>query len=162
MSVPHWLIMLEYERQATARAIASLRTVPMTPAEHPDSARARGVLAHAIMARHEWLSRLGAIEKRAWVMFPDWTIDQLETDAARLDAAWSAYLVGLDEAALARVVVYHAFDGTGYSSTVAEVLTHVFNHSTYHRGQVAMLVKQAGGQPASTDFIALTRKRLQA
>jgi uncharacterized damage-inducible protein DinB len=47
-----------------------------------------------------------------------------------------------------------------YASTIHEVLTHVFNHSTYHRGQIARIVHEQGGQRASTDFIAFSRKQV--
>ena len=33
------------------------------------------------------------------------------------------------------------------------VLRHVVNHGSYHRGQIASLVKRAGGTPAATDLV---------
>ena len=42
-------------------------------------------------------------------------------------------------------------------ATLDDILIHVFNHSTYHRGQVARLVTDAGGQRALTDYIAFFR-----
>ena len=40
--------------------------------------------------------------------------------------------------------------GTEY--TLEALIQHVMNHSTYHRGQVALLLRQAGHQPPATDF----------
>lgn len=149
--------MLAYETDATAKAAASIDSIPTD--RHGDAAvaKARGILAHLQSARHVWLARLGFIAPRAWEMFPDWTTAQTLADAARLDADWARYLATLQDADLDRRIEYRTLDGTPVSSTVGEILTHVFNHSTYHRGQVAMLVSQCGGQRPVTDFIAFSR-----
>lgn len=51
-------------------------------------------------------------------------------------------------------------EGVKYESTVLDILTHVVNHSTYHRGQIASLIAATGTKPAVTDYIALTRRNL--
>lgn len=156
--IAHHLGMLEFERWANAKVIASLRSVPESRRGDAAFAKARGILAHNQMARRMWLSRLGAVEEPTWVMFPDWSIEQIEQEAAALDAAWAAFLKGLDDAGLARPVRYSSTEGKAWESSVAEILTHVHNHSTYHRGQVAMLVTSVGGERAGTDHIGMTRR----
>ena len=64
----------------------------------------------------------------------------------------------MDDAKLAMSVRYHSNEGTPWVSTVEEIVTHVLNHSTYHRGQISMLVQAAGGERATTDFIGITRR----
>ena len=46
-------------------------------------------------------------------------------------------------------------------ATLLAILTQLYGHSLYHRGQIAMLVKQAGGQPAMTDFVYWCREKIQ-
>jgi uncharacterized damage-inducible protein DinB len=36
--------------------------------------------------------------------------------------------------------------------SLAHLMQHVANHSTYHRGQVALMLRQLGAEPAATDF----------
>jgi uncharacterized damage-inducible protein DinB len=48
-------------------------------------------------------------------------------------------------------------DGSAQSSSLPDIITHVCNHGTYHRGQVAKSLKAAGIQPVSTDFIVFSR-----
>lgn len=153
-----WRRVLAAEKAANERTLAGLRSVPGS--EHGSEAfrRACGRMAHNQMARHVWLARIGFIEHRPWEMFPAWSIDQIAADAARLDRDWSGYLDTLDDAGLAAEVDYTSTDGVRWRSTVDEILTHVHNHSTYHRGQIAMLIKQCGGAPQPTDYIALTRR----
>ncbi len=35
---------------------------------------------------------------------------------------------------------------------LAHLMQHLANHSTYHRGQVALMMRQLGAQPVATDF----------
>jgi uncharacterized damage-inducible protein DinB len=51
-------------------------------------------------------------------------------------------------------------DATTY--TLSELVQHALNHSTYHRGQVALLIRQLGHVPPFTDyhdFLAEARAR---
>ena len=43
--------------------------------------------------------------------------------------------------------------GTVHTATCAQTILQVASHSTYHRGQVAIQVRQLGGEPALTDLI---------
>lgn len=36
--------------------------------------------------------------------------------------------------------------------SLAHLMQHMANHSTYHRGQVALMMRQLGAQPVATDF----------
>ena len=40
----------------------------------------------------------------------------------------------------------------GTEVTLAHLMQHLVNHSTYHRGQVATMIRQLGAQPLATDF----------
>jgi uncharacterized damage-inducible protein DinB len=44
-------------------------------------------------------------------------------------------------------------DGTQYKQPIWQMLLHVFNHATYHRGQVVNMLRQLGvDKIPSTDF----------
>jgi uncharacterized damage-inducible protein DinB len=36
--------------------------------------------------------------------------------------------------------------------SLGQLMQHLVNHSTYHRGQVALMMRQLGAQPSATDF----------
>jgi uncharacterized damage-inducible protein DinB len=81
--------------------------------------------------------------------------------ASRLDElalAWSDYLRGLTAQGLAREVAYTNSKGERWSNSVADVLTHVVLHSSYHRGQIASLLGRAGESAAYTDYIEWVRR----
>ena len=41
---------------------------------------------------------------------------------------------------------------------IEDILAQLFGHSWYHRGQIALLVRAAGGEPAVTDLIYWSRE----
>jgi uncharacterized damage-inducible protein DinB len=56
------------------------------------------------------------------------------------------------------VFEYQSLDAGRFRNTIADVLAQLYGHSWYHRGQIAMLVRTAGGQPAVTDLIYWCRE----
>jgi uncharacterized damage-inducible protein DinB len=57
------------------------------------------------------------------------------------------------------MIFYKNSSGNKYENTIREIITHVINHSTYHRGQIAMELRSLGVDPPQTDYIAYCRTR---
>ena len=60
---------------------------------------------------------------------------------------------------LARHREIRTIDGTPYTHPLWQMMQHLANHSTYHRGQVTTLLRQLGFKPVSTDLIRFYRER---
>jgi uncharacterized damage-inducible protein DinB len=154
----------DYEKDAHEKTLASLEALTPAQKESHEYAKASGLLAHIVLARWLWLTRLGIVAPgNAPTSDDDYFPTGVTTEdlRRRLDAmqqAWSRYLATLDDDALANVFRYHALDGPEFTNTVEEVLTQLFGHSWYHRGQIASLVRAAGGDPAATDLIYWARR----
>jgi uncharacterized damage-inducible protein DinB len=88
-------------------------------------------------------------------------------DVASVRGAWSeleanvrAFLAGLGEAGITRVFEYRLLNGSEGSSPFWQMLQHVVNHASYHRGQVTTMLRQLGAQPGkSMDLIAYYRTK---
>ena len=91
-------------------------------------------------------------------MWPEFTLEACEREAAELPVLWKNYLAGKSEADLAAPVTYQNSKGETWSSRKDEILMHLITHSAYHRGQVAAAVRAAGFTPAYTDFIHSIRQ----
>ena len=63
----------------------------------------------------------------------------------------------LSERNLDEIIVYRNSKGDEFQNSIREIFFHFINHSTYHRGQIAMLMKQAGLEPINTDYIFYKR-----
>ncbi|PYO45862.1 MAG: hypothetical protein DMD72_14120, partial [Gemmatimonadetes bacterium] len=59
--------------------------------------------------------------------------------------------------ALERGITYRNSAGDQFTSTLEDILTHVMMHGSYHRGQVASLIRAAGDTPSPTDYIFFAR-----
>jgi uncharacterized damage-inducible protein DinB len=144
----------QYECDAHARVFASLETVPPERRDSTEYRKAVDLMGHVVAARAIWLARIEDSAPFAGPRFPtDVSLDQVKADWAAVERRWLDRLAGLDDQALSRVVSYKMLTGADSSSLVEDMLAQLFGHSSYHRGQVAMLVRAAGGTPAETDFI---------
>ena len=64
---------------------------------------------------------------------------------------------------ITRVFEYKMFTGQPASSPFWQMLQHLVNHGSYHRGQVTTKLRQLGAQPAkSLDMIAFYRSQAAA
>lgn len=146
--------LIDHLAWADALTLASLRAVP---AGSPERERAVAIYAHLAGSAHVWLARLEGRTPE----HPVWPALDLEA-AATLSRETSAALRALaersDEAELGRVVTYRTSGGQSFENTVGDILTHVALHGSYHRGQLALLARQGGGDPAATDFIVFARR----
>jgi uncharacterized damage-inducible protein DinB len=56
-----------------------------------------------------------------------------------------------------RELTYKNYTGDLYTNNVEMIMIHLVNHSSYHRAQIAMLLRQKGFEPINTDFITYDR-----
>ena len=59
---------------------------------------------------------------------------------------------------MAHPIVYRTLAGVEQQNPIGELVRHVVNHGTYHRGQIAMRVRQLGAVPPDTDYILWLRR----
>ena len=146
-----------YNRWANAETIASCRGLPDNQLYAPLKASYSsvfGTLRHILWGEWLWLRRW---QSPAPLPVPDPstidTLPALEQCWAEFEARQSAFLRDLRDADLDCTITYENPPGTRWTYSLHHMLQHVANHSTYHRGQVATLLRQLGVQPRSTDFL---------
>lgn len=115
-----------------------------------------GTLVHIVWGERRWLQfwRTGELlpEPEAGEI-PD--LPTLVSRWETHDGDYSGYLRGLTPAELEAP---RAVGPNTYA--LGELVHHILNHSSYHRGQVALLLRQLGHEPPSTDyrlFLTVTR-----
>ena len=151
----------EYEKDSHRKVLASLESVPEAGRRSEPFQKAMNLMGHMIAARQAWLHRLGGPAERPAIISPtDATYDGLLAQLEVMERGWTDYFGRLDEAELGRTFDYLTNEGTRFRNVVFDVLTHIYGHSFYHRGQIASLVRAAGGEPAKTDFIFWTREAI--
>jgi len=157
----HYTRWFTYERAAHAKAIASLGTVPADRRDAAEYRKAVDLLDHIASARHIWLQRLGHAPPSQWSLFRENApLTEVETALADVHTRWAEYYAQLTDDELTHNFEYRAIDGKPFRNSVEDVLTQLHGHSLYHLGQIARLVRAAGGEPAKTDFIFWSREAL--
>ena len=142
---------LAYDRWANRRLLQAAGALPADAFSKDLRASfgsVRGTLLHILWGEWGWLHYW-----RHGGFIPTFPLEDFSTVAA-LEAKWSeleraqrAFVAGLTDEALleTRAVDEHTY-------TLGELIHHVLNHSTYHRGQVVLLLRQLGHTPPATDF----------
>ena len=162
----HFSRLFDYEVWCTPRVVGSLKAAKenverlgLASLAAPFE-RAVAVFSHVQAARQIWLNRVAQdlTPPPPSGVSPILPLDQAASAAETLDVLWRQFLHRQSEPALHASVHFKSMDGTPHESALADILTHVINHSTYHRGQIALLIAQSGTKPAGTDFITFTRK----
>jgi uncharacterized damage-inducible protein DinB len=149
----------EYEKDSHRRVVASLTTVPPDQHASVPFQKALSIMAHIIAARQMWLFRFGVSQERPSDLFPrDVALSDLTGRLESMERGWSGYLERFTDEELGRTFEYQSIDAGRFRSSVEDILTQLFGHSLYHRGQIASLVKAAGGEPAITDFVYWSRE----
>lgn len=147
----HCRQLASYDGWANQEVVQALRT---TGAPCPKSLR---WLSHIVGAEYVWLSRLHH-HNPPFPVWPELSLDQCEAELRSLTASWRSYLDS--NMSLESTVDYKNSKGESWTSSVADILTHVFMHSAYHRGQIAADMREGGFAPAYTDFIHGVRQGL--
>lgn len=120
----------------------------------------RDTLAHILGAEWVWLERCqgrspGALP--AAEQFP--TLASVNTRWTEIERNLLDLVARLSGEELARVHEFRTLKSGMYANALWQALQHVVNHSTYHRGQAAMLLRQSGAKPNFTDLIYFYRER---
>ena len=121
-------------------------------------------LVHTYSAEWAWHSRWVGVSPTEMLPFDDYP------DVATLQAAWHVLeekvrgvVDAIDDAGLARECDYRLLSGQPGRSTFAEMIQHMVNHASYHRGQVTTMLRQIGAAPGeSMDMIRFFRERRAA
>jgi len=78
----------------------------------------------------------------------------------QMESDWDRYLASITDEDLERVFEYTSYEGKRFRNSIGDILTQLFGHSWYHRGQIAALVRSLGGEPAVTDFVYWAREAI--
>ena len=111
---------------------------------------------HVIAAEHLWFKRVHG-ESPKVAVWPPYDEDVCGSLMARNHKEWSDLVARPDTQVLGNEVAYFNSKGQPCRSKVADIILHVCMHGAWHRGQVALLMRQAGLEPAPTDYIAFVR-----
>ena len=118
-------------------------------------------ILHLLDAESIWWQRLKLVEhtERPSEQY-DGHFDSLQRQLLKQSRLWLDWVEQATDASLEHEFIYRDSKKVQYKQPVAEVLLHVFNHQSYHRGQLVTMLRQLGVHTIpGTAFIAFLRSK---
>ena len=116
-----------------------------------------GTLVHVFAADRVWLGRVrGHVPARFIDLDRDMKMSVLETDWPAVLAGWQEYLDSLAD--VTAPISYKDLKGNAYTTPLWQIVLHVVNHATHHRGQAAGFLRTMGHVPPPLDLIFYYRQ----
>jgi uncharacterized damage-inducible protein DinB len=85
------------------------------------------------------------------------SMDELSKALAAVDQLWVEWVASKDDDQLTQKLHYHNTAGLPFYQSYDLLLHHIFNHSTYHNGQIVTMLRALGiTKIPATDFAAWT------
>ena len=114
----------------------------------------RDTLSHIVAVEWVWLRRWKGESPSAG---PDWAAspsrETLRNKLREVETERSAFLASLSDSDLMQPITYRNLKGEEWRYLLGDLLLHLVNHSTYHRGQITTMLRQVGITPPSTDLL---------
>src|SRR2546425_205664 len=156
-------LLYEYDRWANNRvlqAAAALTDEQFTRDLGGSFRSVRDTLVHIIGGEWGWLtywkepSPSSAFVTDLWTRhealfhpnaFPN--VAAVQRKWAEIEKEQAEFVNGVTNESLQRMLPLR-----GMQISLAHLMQHLANHSTYHRGQIALMMRQLGAEPVATDF----------
>ena len=120
----------------------------------------RDTLGHLLGAEVNWYLRWQGESPTSLIPpdeFPD--VDSIRTRWREHEQKMRAYIHSVGEEQVTGIINYKMLNGAPMASPLWQMVQHVVNHGSYHRGQVTTMLRQLGAKPAkSLDLIAYYRE----
>jgi uncharacterized damage-inducible protein DinB len=146
----HWY---EHEKASNAKMLEMIASVPEEARSDPRFNRALVLAAHLAACREIWLDYMaggGSHEEEWWP--ENATIEELPGRFAAVEQRWTDYLAGLQNGNLDVDFDFPISEDSKYRWNIEGQIVQLMGHAPYHRGQIALLVEQLGGETVDTDY----------
>ena len=154
--------LFDYNRWATRRLLDAAAPLSADDLRRDLKSSFPSVLdtfAHMLGAEWVWLERWNGRSPTAFLETS--ALDSARALRARWDLLWreqQGFLDGLENGDETRDVAYKTFKGEADRRALGDLMRHVVNHATYHRGQVVTMLRQLGQTPPPTDYVRWLRE----
>ena len=159
-------LLYEYDAWANHRlldAVAALTTEQFTKDMGSSFRSVRDTMAHIMGAQWLWHERWNGRTPAALPAatdFPD--LPSLRNRWAEVEKDLLGFVRGLSADRIAQVDEYKTQSAGVVRCPLWQMLQHLVNHGTYHRGQVTTMLRQLGAKAVSTDMSLFYRERAAA
>ncbi|MCW3096453.1 MAG: hypothetical protein JWL77_2071 [Chthonomonadaceae bacterium] len=142
-----------YEKDCNDKMLSMIESVPEANRSDPRFQQAVTLADHLAACRENWLDLMHG----EGLNLVDWfnktsDLATLRPRFAVLEAQWTDYLAHLTDAQLVQDFTF-VENGGRYTLPTEVQIMQLVGHASYHRGQIALLVDQLGGETVDTDYV---------
>jgi len=148
----YFLKLYQYNQWANQRVMACLA------AQSVAHEKIISLMGHIAAAEMLWLHRVAGLPKPDVKLWANYPLPELSAMLRTADQSWLDYIQANDH--FDRELHYTNYTGDPFTNNVESILIHTVNHASYHRAQVALLLRESGLEPVNTDFITYDRVML--
>jgi uncharacterized damage-inducible protein DinB len=145
----YFLKLYQYNAWANKRVLDCLNRQKI------DDEKILTLMGHVVAAQFLWLHRIKGLPPPEVKLWGTYSLDQVTNLAHRAGREWLDFVGSTED--FNREMTYKNYVGEDYTNNVEMIMIHLVNHSSYHRAQIAMLLRQNGLEPINTDFITYDR-----
>jgi uncharacterized damage-inducible protein DinB len=152
---------LDYTSWATARLLAAagqLSPEELTRDFGTADKNVVGTLAHIFAADRVWMARIQGQPPGKFITPEDRDLAVLHREWPALLQVWKQWAGGLTDENVGTMASYQDLKGNPYSTAWWQIVLHVVNHGTHHRGQVSGFLRAMGHVPPPLDLMAYYRE----
>jgi uncharacterized damage-inducible protein DinB len=110
-------------------------------------------LVHIYAADRIWLARVLAQPRATFIDTADRDLTLLQTEWPALHQRWKLWLRDFTDEDVLRPISFQDMKGRSYSQPAWQILLHLVNHGTHHRGQVSGFLRAMGQTPPPLDLM---------
>ncbi|MBK9156088.1 MAG: DinB family protein [Chloracidobacterium sp.] len=149
-TIEHLRHLFAYNDWANRRLIVTLK--------ESDSEKARKILAHLLITEKEYYERLYGKDSTGFDFWPELSVEECGGLARETAERFEKLLRRFDEEGLEYTSRYRTSEGEEKVNNYREMLTHVLFHSSIHRGNIILKLREDGFEPPQIDYIIYLRE----
>jgi uncharacterized damage-inducible protein DinB len=149
-TIEHLRHLLEYDEWANRRTLDALQS--------RTSELSRKILAHILITKQEYFERLSGKDSTGFNFWPDLSLDECEQLLRKTTDEYEQLLRDADDSLLEQVAAYKTSEGVPFENNYRDLVTHVLFHSSIHRGNIVLKMREEGFEPPKIDYILFLRE----
>jgi uncharacterized damage-inducible protein DinB len=111
-------------------------------------------------AEYIWYNRVKLAENIQSPAYDEMDLPVVTDGLIKQSKLWEEWVMNASENVIQHVFAYRNSKKEEFKQPVYQVLLHLFNHNTYHRGQLVTILHQSHVQTIpATDFIEYSRRK---
>lgn len=151
-TIEHLRGLFQYNDWANRRVLTALK--------ENYSEKSHKILAHLLITEQEYFERLYGKDSTGFNFWQDLSLEECGNLAREIAERFEKLIRRFEEEGLDITTKYKSSEGTEYENNFRELLTHVLFHSSIHRGNIILKMREEGFTPPKIDYIIYLRENV--